>query len=140
MKKIIALTLCVLLLLACASCTKSDEDTEASPASYDTLCVDIGVKEDGYYAFMSKADVYYGQEGKISRIYLDNPTLLAFRVSSEMDGGVYLLKKTAGDSAIDTLTEVAEELRAGGDDNLANRIDAVIAIIGNAGPYTQAST
>ena len=139
MKKIIALLLCVILLLYCASCApQTNETASADPIKYDSLIVDLSVNNDGYYALMSKADIHYGQAGNIDYIYLKDPALLGFKVSSEMGGGVYVMKRNAGDSAISTLTEVSQELHAIGEDNLANRIEAVISIIGT--PYTESST
>ena len=141
MKKVLTITLCVILLLVCASCTKPPEDAgTVEPTKYENLCVDIGVNEDGYYGLMSDVEIHYGEDGSVDWIYLDDPVVLAFKVSSEWDGGVYLLKQSAGNNAIDTLAEVSAELHDEGNDDLAARVDAVISIIGNAGPITEAST
>lgn len=141
MKKVLAIMLCTILLLVCTSCTNTPENAEtAEPIKYENLCIDIGVNEDGYYGLMSDVDIHYGEDGSIDWIYLDDPVVLAFKVSSEWDGGVYLLKQSVGNSAIDTLAEVSTELRDSGNNDLATRIDAVISIIGNAGPITGAST
>lgn len=141
MKKIIAFTMCIFLLAAFSACAGSQDSTGARIVKYSGMPVDITINTDGRYA-LAGGDTYicYSDEDTISNIVIENPFLVGYKVSSEWSGGVYILKQTYGNAALQTLTEVADELRTSGDDDHADRIYEVIHTIESAGPYTGAST
>lgn len=50
--------------------------------TYENMCVDIGVNGDGYYSLMSDVEINY-VDNEIGYIYLDEPTLLSYVISSK---------------------------------------------------------
>ena len=152
MKKILSLLLIIALLFTLAGCG-AGETTEADTSpptqeitepteervAYDNLYIDIGVNEDGYYGLMGPAELTY-YDGELMSVYVDDPALLYFTVSSFWGGGVYLVDMPDGDTIIDELSAVAEQLKATGQTELAAKIDAIIEIFVQSGPITGAST
>lgn len=143
MKRIVQLFICLAIVFALTSCGQQtvpagSETPEERSERYEQVCVDIGVNEDGYYGLMADVEInYYGKE--LEYIYIDDPALLAFCVSSER-GGVWLIDLEKGNQIIDELTEVSEALKEAGLTDYGSRIDAIIEKIASCGPFTQAST
>lgn len=154
MKKLLVALLTIMLVLSFTSCGKAVEDTETtSPQTtaeetaelaatiphdhYENMCIDVNIHEDGYYSFYGDVDLYY-YNGELSDVFIQNPTLLAFDVSSFYDNGFYFMKLTEGDKVIDELTEVAAALEAAGRSDLAEKVNDAIESIGL--PWEQAST
>ena len=110
MKKIIAFTMCIFLLAAFSACAGSQDSTGARIVKYSGMPVDITINTDGRYA-LAGGDTYicYSDEDTISNIVIENPFLVGYKVSSEWSGGVYILKQTYGNAALQTLTEVPAE-------------------------------
>lgn len=150
MKRALSITLSALMLMfAITACTPQAETPQQEQPSdiyaehteeYGSVCVDIGVNEDGYYGLMSDVTICYSEDGSIAYITVLDPVLLAFNVSSERGGGVYLIDLPDGNEAIDELSAMAEELKATGMTEYAERINRIIEIITSGGPFTQAST
>ena len=59
---------------------------QVTPSEVERMPVGIKVGEEGYYSVMADVELVY-YKGEIAEVYLDNPTLLAFRVSENWDGG-----------------------------------------------------
>ena len=154
MKRILSLMVIFALLLAFSACSAPPEgvytsDTESPPTAtqdaqeevvtVEHAYIDIGVNEDGYYGLMGPLEIrYYG--GEVESVYIDDPTLLYFNVSSEWGDGVYIFRMPEGDAIIDDLTAVAEELKEAGHNDLGAKVDAIIDSFTNAGPIEGAST
>lgn len=125
--------------------SEKSEQTEQSESPlvisdhYEQLYVDIGVGEDGFYGLMAPVDFTF-EDGELTQIYIDNPALLYFCVSSRYDNGVYILKLTDGDQIIETLCSVRDALVESGKSDLANRITEVLDILNESGPIISAST
>lgn len=115
--------------------TTDEERTE----KYNDICVDIGINEDGYYALMGDIEINYSKDA-VDYIYVEDPAVLTFNVSSEYKGGVWVMDLDEGQKAIDELTEIVEILKASGNSELTSRIETVIETISNSGPFTQAIT
>lgn len=168
MKKIIAILLVfmIVLLVGCSKESAGTAETEPSGTSetvasveqsaqsdqaeqteqplviserYEQLYVDIGVGEDGFYGLMAPVDFTF-EGGELTQIYIDNPALLYFCVSSRYDNGVYILKLTEGDQIIEALCSVRDALDESGKSDLANRITEVLDILNKSGPIISAST
>lgn len=139
MKRILSLILCFIFILSLCSCGGMQEAETERTETYKSVCVDIGVNEDGYYGLMGDVDIHYNGDD-LGYIYIDNPCVLAFSVSSERGGGVWLLDLDDGYTAIDELTAIAEALKENGQTDYADKIDSVIAIMAKGGPLTKAST
>lgn len=157
MKRILPLMVIFALLLAFSACSAPTEgvytsDTESPPTAtqnaqeaieeivaVEHAYIDIGVNEDGYYGLMGPLEITY-YDGEVYSVYIDDPTLLYFNVSSEWGDGVYIFRMPEGDAIIDDLTAVAEELKAAGHSDLGAKVDAIIDSFTNAGPIEGAST
>lgn len=152
MKKLLVALLTIMLVLSFTSCGKAVEDTETTAETeadteelaatiphdhYENMCIDVNIHEDGYYSFYGDVDLYY-YNGELSDVFIQNPTLLAFDVSSFYDNGFYFMKLSEGDKVIDKLTEVAAALEAAGRSDLAEKVNGAIESIGL--PWEQAST
>lgn len=150
MKRALSIVLTALMLLfAITACTPQTETPQQEQPSdtytehteeYNTVCVDIGVNEDGYYGLMADVTLHYNDDGSLEYVTVIDPALLAFNVSSDRGGGVYLIDLPDGNEAIDELSAIAEEMRAAGMEEYAERINKIIEIFTNSGPLTQAST
>lgn len=144
MKRILSILLVLIMLSLTACGATPNKQTEADPPDgerteeYESVCVDIGVHDDGYYGLMANVSIHYNEDGTLGWITVLDPALLAFNVSSTLGGGVYVINLPDGNKAIDELSYISEALKAAGMTDYAERIDAVIAIIGS--PITQAST
>lgn len=123
----------VLPLSACG--TSADDHAE----TYDSVCVDVSAHEDGFYSLMSNVEIHY-YDGDVRSISVNDPTLLAFQVSSMHKGGVWILDLDEGQTMMDELTDVSETLKEQGDSGLAAEIDNLIEIMSRGGPFTNAST
>lgn len=73
-------------------------------------------------------------------VYVEEPAILAFSVSSEYQGGVWILDLNEGNSVLASLEEVRTALSQNGNTDLAEKIDAVIQQFETAGPFTNVST
>ena len=86
--------LAVLMVLAITGCRSSTVEEQPKvkdgTESYSNLCVDIGVGEDGYYGMWADAELIY-ENGELTSIYLENPTLLAYKVSEKWTDGIAIM-------------------------------------------------
>ncbi|HIS49127.1 MAG TPA: hypothetical protein IAA80_01295 [Candidatus Gallacutalibacter pullistercoris] len=114
--------------------SQSDE-----PQRFESVIVDIQTGGDGYYSLMSDVEVQVGERG-IESVFVEEPVLLAFSVSSEHQGGVWILDLNEGEEVIESLKKIQERLSEEGSDDLAAELASAIEKIEMSGPFTQAST
>lgn len=103
MKKIFGLILSIIFILSLVACagvstvnapsenpTQSIEPTSTSEDSdIPNMCVFIDDGDGGCYSLMSKGEVIHDKEYNSYEIILDNPVLLAFKISeSRYPGGI----------------------------------------------------
>lgn len=136
MKKLLAILLSLSMVLAFTGCQAKEPEVTSEQVTEDFVCIGIRTHEDGYYSLMSSVELSY-YEGKLSEIYIDEPTLLAFAVSSFYNGGVYILDLTEGEELINELFAITAEI-----DNpeLVGRLNAIIEKLQQISPITGAST
>lgn len=137
MKKLLALLLSLSMVFALSGC--SDQKPDEETINYEVVYTDIQVNDDGYYGLMGPVELTY-YKGDLTNIYIDNPALLYFAISSQFNGGVYILDLTEGEALINELTAISEEMTESGDMTLAEQINQIIDQIQNCGPITGAST
>ena len=113
---------------------------EENAETYESLHVDMKLHNDGYYAFMSDVEIHYGVDHAIEYLSINNPSLLSFNVSSQFNGGVWILDLNAGEKILNELTDVNVVLKETGNHELFQKIESLILLLENSGPYTQAST
>ena len=101
--------------------------------------IDIYVGEDGVYCMMADVSVELFDGDPIG-VVINDPTLLAFNVSSEHDNGVFLFDLNDGYDAIATLVEIQEALADEDNVDLAEKIQSVIDSFDRAGPLCRGST
>ncbi len=137
MRKIIVLLAVLLMILPLnASGTSVDDD---HMKTYDSVCVDVSAHKDGFYSLVSDVEIHY-YDGGIEYISINDPTLLAFQVSSMHKGGVWMLDLNEGQTIVEELTDMSETLKEQGESELAGKIDNLIEIMSQNGPFTNAST
>lgn len=107
--------------------------------TYENLYVDVGANSDWFYSFMSDVEVHYN-ENNMEYLYIHDPTLLAFQVSSAHYGGVWVLDLDKGTQILTDLTETDKTLKEIGNTALSEKIENMIDTMENSGPFTQAST
>lgn len=105
---------------------------------YEKLCVDVQVNNDGFYSLVSDTEIQYDGD-EIQYIYLINPTLLSFQVSSENEG-LWILNKERGEDFINRLNTIKDEMDAKNDTKLIEQLESIISDIEDLGPITGAST
>ena len=100
MRKIIIFTITLIMAISLVACTgmqtvnapsqpttESVEEVEETNAPHMIISIDDG--DGGYYSLMSSGTVTHDEEYNYYEIFLDNPALLAFKVSEKhYPGGV----------------------------------------------------
>lgn len=109
------------------------------PQRYESVIVDIQTGAGGYCCLMSDMEIMFGEQGA-ERILMEQPVLLSFAVSSEHQGGLWVMDLDQGEEALENLYDVKTALRDTGNHDLADKIVFVIEQIEASGPFTQAST
>lgn len=109
------------------------------PQRFESVIVDIQTGGDGNYSLMSDVEVQVGEHG-IESVFVEEPVLLAFSVSSEHQGGVWILDLNEGEEVIESLKKIKERLSEKGNSDLTSELASVIEKIEMSGPFTQAST
>ncbi|MGN0295102.1 MAG: hypothetical protein ACI4D3_13970 [Lachnospiraceae bacterium] len=122
-----------------AAVTGDFASDDSETVKYDKVCVDVRTNEDGFYSLASDVEIHYCNDN-IESISVNEPTLYAFRVSSAYKGGVWLMDLEKGQHVLDELSAAAVSLRASEENELAEKIENLIEIISQTGPFTQAST
>ena len=143
----ILLVLC-LSLGGCGAPAKAGPEEETFPVEIHSnevitkqnLSVGIETNEDGYYALMGDTEISFNSSGEISWICVHEPSLLSYKVSSEWNGGLYLLDLEEGEHLKSLIEEACDQLRSSGRDAAAKKLHTAISIIDESGPYTNAST
>ncbi|MCD7958389.1 MAG: hypothetical protein LUF89_02400 [Ruminococcus sp.] len=138
MKKILAFMLCATLALMCTGCASENEGEAVAviptgEIAAESVVVDVETDSNGYYEFWADATVYFNDDGVIEWINLESPTLLAFQVSDDYEGRVYIYSAAEMDEILAVLTEALE---SGETDSLQSVIDS----LGTGGPIEGAST
>jgi len=162
MKRMLAVIMTVILLFSITGCGVSkDAPLSSEPRgetssvaeeptqeivpldddSYENqeVLVDISVNGDGFYSTYANTKTTV-KDGKITEIFIEDPVVLSFQVSSKYGGGVYILPLEDGDYMIDALSELSEQLKASGRNDLAEQIDYIYEMIIESGPYTYCPT
>jgi len=139
-KRILSLLFAVLLVMALAGCSTSEDVPEAADGDrteqFSQVCVDVGTDDGGYYAMFSDGEIGYYQD-EIAYIYLNDPTLIAFNVSDVYDGGVCTISGAEMAAIIEMLEAVKSMTE---DDAVIEKINEVIAELENHPALTSAST
>jgi len=153
MKKIIAILICLCLCVSFAGCTNrstlsesvdttdaletSGRVTEKENEHYEQVCVDIATKGNGCYSTFSDVTISY-YEDKVSYILIKNPTLLAFQVSDQYEGGVCLIDGVELERMIQSLINAKDALSE--TDAASAYIDIVLEILQSKGIYDYCPT
>lgn len=154
MKKMIAILVCLCLCVSITGCVyrnapseittntdipeTSEQSTEKEDEYYERICVDISTKGDGFYSTFSDVEIHY-YEDDISYILIDNPTLLAFKVSDQYEGGVCLIDGVEVEQMIQNLIDAKDAL-GGSDTEVVSYIDIVLEILQSKGIYDYCPT
>lgn len=109
------------------------------PQRYEHVIVDVKTDGDGYYCMRSDVEVQFGEYG-VQNIFVEEPVLLSFSVSSEHQGGVWVLDLNEGEKVLESLEKIQANLSDEGNSDLAVELASVIEQIEMSGPFTQAST
>ncbi|MCD8015149.1 MAG: hypothetical protein LUG99_18640 [Lachnospiraceae bacterium] len=138
MKKILAFMLCTAMALSLTGCAgESDGEAEAlvftGEIAAESVVVDVATDNNGYYEFWADATAYFNDDGVLEWLNLENTTLLAFQVSDDYEGGVYIYSAAEMDEILTALTEALE---SGETDSLQSVIDS----LSTGGPIEGAST
>lgn len=102
----------------------------------DYICVDIDTKDGGYYSLQSDCELTY-YDGKLAIVHLDDPTLMAFSVPTEYNGGVCLAN---GADMLWIVQQLEEARNAAADDAEYQRLSEIIEMLQNLPIFTGAST
>lgn len=90
-KKIFAIIFGVLMCLTLAACSSQVSNSNEQIEKANDVVVDIKTPDGSYYSTFSDVEIdYYNDE--ISNIFINNNTILAFSVSDNYDGGVYIIQ------------------------------------------------
>lgn len=141
-KRIFALALAVVMVFSATGCAqeKPDGTVEAvvptGEISAEQVNAGISTPGDGYYNVFVDITVGFNEDGEISYVYLENPILLAFKVSENWHGGVYLYSGEEMAEMLETLNGIAEAADA---ETKAQLLE-IIEQLGYGGPIEGAST
>ncbi len=139
--RFLLLMLVISMTLTISGCSSSapEQSQTDEPQRFESVIVDIQTGGDGYYNLMSDVEVQVGERG-IEGVFVEEPVLLAFSVSSEHQGGVWILDLKEGEEVIESLKEIQERLAEEGSIDLAAELASAIEKVEMSGPFTQAST
>lgn len=139
--RFLLLMLVISMTLTISGCSSSapEQSQTDEPQRFESVIVDIQTGGDGYYNLMSDVEVQVGERG-IEGVFVEEPVLLAFSVSSEHQGGVWILDLKEGEKVIESLKEIQERLAEEGSIDLAAELASAIEKVEMSGPFTQAST
>ena len=84
-RKIIAFFMGIIMCFTFAACSNQEETTKIENA-----IVDIRTSEDSYYSTFSDVEIIYCKD-EVSNIFIKNNAILAFSVSEQYDGCVYIM-------------------------------------------------
>ena len=98
MKACVKTVISLLLALIMCGCQKSnvnapkttEEDTQQS---FENICVDVYNSDGAYFSTMANAKLDYSEQ-ELACIYIENPTVLAFRVADSYPNGVGVIDVT----------------------------------------------
>lgn len=140
-RKILAILMAATIMLQGAGCTRKQEGgtAETIPAGKITaeqVNVGFSTDNDGYYDLFADITVSFGEDGEIEYALLSNPVLLAFKVSEDWPGGVYIYSCEEMDGILERLQKVAEEV----DTETREQLLSILEQLGSRGPIEGAST
>lgn len=107
--KTILMLMIVLMIPLPAVVYATQDISQEKTIVYEDTCVDIQVHGDGYYGLIDDVTVHF-TDNQIDYLYLNEPTLLSFVVSSKYNQGVWIIDKRQGEKFIYQLSEIKEEL------------------------------
>ncbi len=140
MKRIFALILAVIIMIAITGCRSGavEEKTETKDGteSYTSLCIDIGVGESGYYGMWADTELIY-ENGELASIYLEKPTLLAFSVSERWTDGIAVMSGEELYELIDMLESMRQTYK---NEDVQARLLKIIEKLENVAVLTGCST
>ena len=139
--RFLLLMLVISMTLTISGCSSSapEQSQTDEPQRFESVIVDIQTGGDGYYNLMSDVEGQVGERG-IEGVFVEEPVLLAFSVSSEHQRGVWILDLKEGEEVIESLKEIQERLAEEGSIDLAAELASAIEKVEMSGPFTQAST
>lgn len=141
-RKILAIFMAAAIMLQGAGCTQKEEDGTAEaiiPAgeiSAERVNAGLSTDNGGYYDLFVDITVGFGENGEIEYAYLSNPVLLAFKVSEDWPGGVYIYSGEEMCGILESLRRVAEEADA----ETREQLLSILEQLENGGPIEGAST
>ena len=86
MKRWSALFLCVLCLFTVTGCQKREEQKQLTQ-----ICIEVETKDNGSCSMLSDVTLDYN-EGKLTSIFVEKPTVLSYKVPGSFHGGVCLME------------------------------------------------
>lgn len=105
----------------------------------ENIHIDVQANGDGFYCLRSDAEIQY-VDNQIVDIFINDPTLFSFSVSSEYHGGVWLMNLDDGEQILAGITEVRNALDSNENEDLLQELDEILHILEHSGPYTNSST
>ena len=106
---------------------------------FEGVPVQISANGDGQYLFVSDIELRMGQFG-VEDVYIDQPTLLSYAVSSAYADGAWVLDGAEAEQLRTHLTRAQELLTEQCSPQAAEEIAAALAQLDAADLYTQSST
>lgn len=141
-RKILAIIIMAVIALQTASCTREQEDGTAEAAipageiSAERVNAGLSTDNGGYYDLFVDITVGFGEDGEIEYAFLSDPVLLAFKVSEDWPGGVYIYSGEEMSGMLETMRSIAAEADA----ETRERILNILEQLQNGGPIEGAST
>lgn len=142
MKRLMMLLMAAVLCLNLTACAEPMEEqpvqevTEDEDVTSEMVLVGVKVGEQGYYSLLSDVEISY-DDGRVSYVYVIDPTLLAFSVSEGWAGGVCLM---SGEDMAELMTLLHEMLQTYQSEALQEDILKVIEMLEKSPAITGAST
>lgn len=121
-KKYLIMLVIILILLASLLPIGANmlfsEDLKQSE-TYDNKSIALQVNEDGYYSMLGEVTLNYSSEHGLDYITIQDPTLLSFSVSSEYNGGVWILDLKEGEQILHDLDYIESQLETSDNQELS---------------------
>ena len=93
MKRIISFIIATIMMIMCMFCVtgcanNENIEPEKTDKSYESMIVDIGSKDGGFYSTYADLTLHYYDDGDLSYVTVSSPTLLSFKVPDKYEDGV----------------------------------------------------
>ena len=112
------------MCLTFVSCSGRKVDKAEETTKIENAVVDIKTPEGSYYSTYSDVEINY-YKGEVSNVFVKNNAILAFSVSDNYNGGVYIIEGADFDQIQNDINSAKQAIKNGDADLVQKYLDKV---------------